>query len=264
MRPGSGLVLHLGMRTTALSLLLPAALVASAGFAGTPAGVVSDGAGLFTAAERAKIEILGGELLDRQGVTVRVVTLAEAGGRNPKAIATGELRGLDPKSVVLLILVSPQVAHLQPGIDHASSFNEQVSATICSVLIAPQLRARAFGAGAMAGLTAIRDRLSRPAAVRATAMPARPPAADSSQVEAKVFDPSPWILGFVLAIFPVYWILNRLFGRKCSRCRARMSKSVEVVNAPTYNTHGLAQTLYSCVACGHTEAEAFSVGPLSR
>lgn len=251
------------MRTTALSLLLPAALVASARFSESSAGVVSDGAGLFTAAERARIETLAGELLEQQGVTVRVVTMGEGGARNPKAIAAGELKGLGPKSVVLLILVSPQVAYLQPGTALASSFNEQVSATICSVVIAPQLRAHAFGAGALAGLTAIRSRLSRPVAAHSTAMPARPPAATSSQGAAKVFDPSPWILGFVLSIFPVYWILQRVFGRKCSRCRARMSKSVEVVNAPTYNTHGLAQTLYTCAACSHTETETFSIGPRS-
>ena len=97
----------MGMRTTALSLLLPAALAASAQFSESSAGVVSDGAGLFTAAERARIETLAGELLEQQGVTVRVVTMGEGGARNPKAIAAGELKGLGPKSVVLLILVSP-------------------------------------------------------------------------------------------------------------------------------------------------------------
>lgn len=260
------MAVHLGMRITALRLLLPASLVASVAsgalWSETPAAVVTDGAGLFTVEDRAKIETLGADLLRQEGVAVRVVTMAEARGRSPKVIAMSELNRmrLGPKSVVLLILVSPQVVYLQPGTTLVSYFDEQASATICSVLIAPQIRTHAFGAGALAGLTAIRNRLARPVAAVPPAVPAHL-AATSSAVEAKVFDPSPWILGLVLSILPAYWILIRVFGRKCSRCRARMGKTVEVIEDPTNNTYGLAMAVYTCTACNHTETETYSIAP---
>jgi uncharacterized membrane protein YgcG len=225
--------------------------------------VVVDGAGLFTAEDSAKIEALGADLLQSQGVVVRVVTMAEAGSLSPKTIAVTRLNrwGLGPKGVILLILIRPQAVYLQPGSDLAPSFDEHTSATICSLFIAPQVRAHAFGAAALAGLTAIRNRLLRPAAVSPRAMPPGPPHVPS-EVAAKVFDPSGWILALVLSIFPAYWILARVFGRKCSRCRARMRKTIDVIQDPTHNKGGAARTVYTCTACGNTETRIDSIGPL--
>ena len=251
------------MRILALNVLLLVAPSLSLAEAGGPqVGIVADGAGLFTLEDRAKIEALGRDLLRQQGVTVRVLTMADAEGRSPKAIALKELNqpGLGPRTVLLLILLRPQVVSLHPGTELAPYFEEQASAAICTALIAPQIRAHAYAAGAMAGLTAIRSRLSRPTPAAPSVVAARP--AGTPLPAVKIFDPGPWILGLVFCIFPAYFILMRIFGRKCSKCRGRMTSTAHVIDEPTSRTYGSAATVYVCTVCGNVERKIFTVGPL--
>ena len=155
------------MRALGLAvLLLTSGSLLAAEVPPTPPGVVADQARLFSRDDVAKIEALGRQILQEKRVTVRVLTLDDAQGVNPKAVASRALEdwGLGPRGVVLLIVMNPHALYLQPGPGFAAVFDGATSSRICASVVAPQMRLKAFGAAALGGLGAIRTQLASPVA----------------------------------------------------------------------------------------------------
>ena len=155
------------MRALGLAvLLLTSGSLLAAEVPPTPPGVVVDQARLFSPDDVTKIEALGRQILQEKRVTVRVLTLDDAQGMNPKALAGSALEdwGLGPRGVVLLIVMNPHALYLQPGPGLAAVFDGPTSSRICASVVAPQMRLKAFGAAALGGLGAIRTQLAAPVA----------------------------------------------------------------------------------------------------
>lgn len=253
------------MRAAAVGVLFLAASHAfAADLPSAPSGVVADGASLFSAGDRAKLEAVGADLLRQQAVALRVVTLADARGEAPKAIAVRALNTwrVGQKSVLLLIVMNPRALYLQPGTALASSFDAAISSQICSTIVAPQMRAKAYGAAALAGLGAIRDRLTGFQG-RAAVAPARPARPVAAPVDARAY-PGPDLSGPIVALlvltFPAYWIGARVFARRCPSCRTRMTKTSRVLWDASADSSGRGERAYLCSGCGHTETETYTFG----
>ena len=262
------------MRALALaSVLLAGPLVEAADLPTSPAGVVADAARLFTEDDRARLEALGALVLRERGVSLRVLTVPDAKGEDPKAIAVRALNQwrVGQNSVLLLVVMNPRALYLQPGTALASVFDASTSSRICASVVAPQMRAKAYGPAVLAGLGALRDRLAQPQGARSTGSP---PAADRSSTFSRrpvKSGPDGWdtfmyavntlhldVLGGVaVAAWPLFWITSWVFARKCEDCGVRMSRQNRVIEAATFTARGLGERVFTCSGCGHVETEAY-------
>ena len=269
------------MRARALGVVLLAApLLWAADLPAAPAGVVADAANLFSAADRTKLEALGGQVLREKAVGLRVLTLADAKGEDPKAIAVRALNTwrVGQKSVLLLIVMNPRALYLQPGTALASSFDAQTSTGICASIVAPQMRSKAFGAAALAGLGAVRDRLALPPGAAPAAAPMQPSTSTAAVAPAPARPPRDrwpllhyavdtfyldYIAAFALVAWPGRWLFSKVFARKCPKCRTRMSKWSRETHPPTFEAAGRGARSYIC-DCGHTETETYVISKKRR
>jgi uncharacterized membrane protein YgcG len=230
-----------------------------------PRGVVADGASLFSADERAKIEAFGADVLKKESISLRVLTLASSGGEDPKAIAVQALNTwrVGPDSVLLLIVMNPRALYLQPGKALASSFPAQASSAICSETVAPQMRLKAYGAAALAGLGAIRDRLTAPQVADAPPPPTQvvPASADSSGF---LNSAATAVLQSSLLLFMgfAFWLRWKFFVKRCPQCQTRMGETTRVIRSATETTEGLREILYLCPACSFSETRSETIGLL--
>lgn len=261
------------MRTLALfALLVAASRLGAADLPPAPAGVVADSAGLFSRDDRAKLEAFGAQVLSERGVGLRVLTIPDAAGEDPKAIAVRALNQwrVGQKSVILLIVMNPRSLYLQPGTSLASTFDASTSSQICASVVAPPMRARTFGAAALAGLGAVRNRLALPPAARSAdppRRPAHPPAPrgfDQDARDALAYAVEAFhadiIGGFAVLAWSLFWIFSKVFAKKCPDCRVRMSRTSRAIEAATFQGPGFGEHTYTCGKCGHVEAEAYLIG----
>lgn len=261
------------MRAFALvSVLLIAGRSAAADLPPAPPGVVADTARLFSDADRAKLEALGAQVQRERGAFLRVLTIPDAKGEDPKAIAVRALNQwrVGQKSVLLLVVMNPRSLYLQPGTALASAFDASTSSRICASIVAPQMRAKAYGPAALAGLGAVRDRLVQPPvahragsppATRASSFARGPVKSGPDGWDAFTYAVNTFHLDFVgglaVAAWPLFWVYSWVFARKCENCGVRMSRQNRVIEAATFTTRGLGERVFTCGGCGHVETEVY-------
>lgn len=192
-------------------VLLTVRISSAADIPGAPAGVVADGAHLFSATDLARVEALGAQALRERGVSLRVLTLADAKGEDPKSIAVRALNQwrVGQQSVLLLVVMNPRALYIQPGSALAPAFDAGTCTRICETAVAPQMRLKAYGLAALGGLGAIRDQIARPAVPR----PRLPPPIDP-EVAARNRNTQEWVdfttfrilpFGFFFVLLP--WVI---------------------------------------------------------
>lgn len=98
------------------------------------------------------------------GIRLAVVTLPSI-TTEPKTVAVETITRwqLGPKSVLLLVSLSPRKVYIQPGNQFAEVLTEQVCVDICLKHIVPQLKEQHWSTGISNGLQAIQNQLNPPA-----------------------------------------------------------------------------------------------------
>jgi uncharacterized membrane protein YgcG len=262
----------------ALVALAPAVARAQADVPPRPAGWVADEAKLLTPEERQRLEALSDDVYARHGARLAVLTLADAKGEAPKAIAVRALNSWapGPRSVLLLVVMSPRKLYVQPGTDLAPKLGEAECSSICSGQIAPHLKAQRYAAGLTAGLEAIRDAIvAMPAEAPASgpgmsggsterpSMPApRAPAARGSveDIVGKIIGlicPLACVGGFTAFIVGIVRLVRR--PPICPQCQQRTVKvSNRILAQATYASSGRGERTKLC-PCGWTTAELYVI-----
>lgn len=143
-------------------------------------GWLHDGAGLLAAEEAAVIRSSIATTREKTGVTVAVLTLKESGGSEPKAIAVDTLNAWNPgpRSVILLVVVSPRKLYVQPGTELVPTFGPEACTALLRESVVPEMKAGRHFAAIRAGITAIQARF----VPTETAQPAPDPVAAPSSV----------------------------------------------------------------------------------
>jgi uncharacterized membrane protein YgcG len=260
----------------ALVALAPAVARAQADVPPRPERWVADEAKLLTAEERSKLEVFSDSAYASQGVRLAVLTLADAKGEAPKAIAVRALNSWDPgpRSVLLLVVMNPRKIYIQPGTDLAPKLGETECSSICSGQIAPHLKAQMHAAGLNAGLEAIRDAIvalpaEAPApAPRSASAPTAPPSARGSagqDIGDKIFG---WICSLIcmgVVTAPIV-VITRLLRRPavCPQCRQRtVTVSNRTLTEADDMSRGQGERTKKC-PCGWTTVELYMIPMLVR
>jgi uncharacterized protein len=255
----------------ALVALAPAVARAQADVPPRPAGWVADEAKLISPEERQRLEAFSEDVYARHAVRLAVLTLADAKGEAPKAIAVRTLNSWDPgpRSVLLLVVMNPRKLYVQPGTDLAPKLGEAECSSICAGQMAPHLKAQRYAAGLTAGLEAIRDAIvALPAEApaprpRSASPPTAPPSARGSAGQGigdRIFG---WICSLVcmgVVTVPIA-VITRLIRRPavCPRCRQRtVTVSNRTLMEADSMSQGQGERTKRC-PCGWTTVDLYTI-----
>lgn len=217
-------------------------------------GWVVDGAGLLKPGEIEALREHARTCEREEGVRLAVLTLADARGEEPKAIAVRTLNEwrLGRRSVLLLVVMNPKKLYLQPGIELNATFDEPTSSALCRDAVAPKMRT-APGEALLAGLKAIHARVKMPQ-----------PSSPSARASSGTIDLSgplgcgccggTGLVGLVGLFF-----VSRRFAKKCASCGGRLSGTSRTAVPATYASAGKGERCFSCRGCGASFVEPFVI-----
>ncbi|HZV03035.1 MAG TPA: TPM domain-containing protein [Planctomycetota bacterium] len=234
------------MRT--IGALLAVLLATSPAFA-QGRSFVEDRASILSPSELAAIESRVQSYAAREHVQLAVLTLADAGTTDPKAIAVATLNewNAGQRSVLLLICMNPHEVFIQPGTQLASTFDEATASAICRDEVGRRLRAGMRGGAIEAGLDAIEARLKEPPRASQQGHPMGP--LDFVCCCGGLSVP---LLLVGVVVFSITYGTYKLFrGHRCESCDRRIPRGspVTVEREPTLTYPGLSYISYTCV-CG--------------
>jgi uncharacterized membrane protein YgcG len=233
-----------------------------------PEGHVLDLADVLDATAEARMERVLAETMEKTGVDMEVVTLADLashGGGNERLEAyaerlfaswTGE--GTDRSDGLLIVVTTdPADARIALGADYAPVYNER-AARLLGISVLPAFREGRIPAGIEAGVLSARDQLIVPFLTGA-------PVTASEGFPAPVPDlPSslPYVLIAVGLVGTVGFLaLRRAQARKtCPSCGDQtLSRTFEVIEAPEPSSPGSGIEHRLCKSCGHTDRQLYDL-----
>ncbi len=125
-------------------------------------GWLDDAANILGDTDEVDIRAAIEDIRSANGVTICVRTISDANGEDVKHIAVRTLNewAPGPKSVILLVCLDPRKIYLQPGTDVEALFDEAQSNAIVKANMVTHFKCNNYAAGVLAGLAAVRSRLS--------------------------------------------------------------------------------------------------------
>jgi hypothetical protein len=246
MRSGGSAVFRLVVLALGLALLASAGPAFALALVPAPDRGVADGAQILDASDRAAVADAIDGIASSTGARVAVLTLSDAAGEDPKAIAVRTVNAwqLGKRSALLLVVMNPHELYIQPGDDLASALDEPTASAICHDTIAPKMRSGASREAILAGVAGIQSAIRSGGGGHGL----------------------PWgmIMGAGLglgALFGLIWLVRWLQMGPCEECGRRVHGVKRVVVQPGYQSEGRGERSFAC-ACGHVTVVPFSIGML--
>lgn len=257
-----------------ITAIAAASLVSGCAAAASPAyprpeGNINDFARVLSNDDKANLDALVDAVLKGTGVTFAVAIVEDHGDESIEMYAAdlyeewgigekGEDRGL-------LIVVSMEDHDLRAEVGYGlEGVINDARAGECLDKMIPYFRDDEYGKGLYAGLLHAAQYVAKDAGV---ALDVRPVTEDYRDVGS---GSSPWsaLTVGLLALFVGLPLLGvaafAARGRRCPRCRARLSVTDRVVQGATYEAGGLAMKVLHCSKCGYHDERPYRTARLSR
>jgi uncharacterized protein len=252
----------------ALVLLLSLTFAASAQTLPEPlSDGVSDFAAVLDATEEGRIGRSLQAMRDETGVHM-VASTADHGGAGmrleayAKALfdAWGIGDGDRKDGILLLVETGDREARIALGSGYDPVYDGR-AARVLSTAVLPEFREGRLAAGIEAGIASARDRLVAPF------LAGRPVTVSEGFEPKRPSELVPWIMGSgAVAGLAGFFILHRRrLRRTCPRCGAQtLTRSSEVIDAPSMVSTGVGMRHVSCSACGFSDHKPYPVRYSSR
>lgn len=243
-------------------------VTASSVFAAYPkaTGNINDFAGVLTQEDKSNLEALVTAVLDQTGVTFAVAIVKNHGDESIEeyAVHLYEAWGIGKKGEDkgLLIVVSMDEHDLRAEVGYGLEpvITDARAGDVLDKMI-PYFRDGEYGKGLYAGLLVAADYVARDAGVTLDLK------AESKEYEDFYVESPDMPFGF-LALFlglPVLAIAYfAIRGRRCPRCKGRLTVTDRVVQQATYDAGGIARTVLHCPKCGYHEEKERRISKLQR
>ncbi|HHY76272.1 MAG TPA: hypothetical protein GX500_05825 [Firmicutes bacterium] len=264
-------VLQIRTRRAAFILVVAASFVMVAGSAAfaaypQPTGNINDFVGVLSSEDKTNLDALVNAVLDQTGVTFAVAIVPDHGDETIEqyAVHLYETWGIGKKGEDkgLLIVVSMKERDMRAEVGYGLEpvITDARAGDILDEMI-PYFQQGEYGKGLYAGLLVAANYVAKDAGVTLDLKAA------TKKYEDFYVEPVEVPLGLIALVFglPVLamaYLAAR--GKRCPRCKSRLTVTDRVVQQATYDTHGIARTIYHCTKCGYHDEKERRIGRLQR
>ncbi len=230
------------------------------------AGNINDYVGVLSQDDRVNLEALVNSVLEQTGATFAVAIVGDTGDDDLLGYSVGlyEEWGLGQKGEDkgLLILVSMEDrgvrAEVGYGLEHIIT---DARAGDCLDQMMPYFQEEQYGKGIYSGLLHAAKYVASAEGIELQLEAA------SSDYGDTFYKPPQKISWFLFPFLIIPLAIGGIFsfrGRRCPRCKSKLTVVDKVVQRATYDTGGLALRVYQCPKCGYRDQKTYRTSRLSR
>lgn len=243
----------------------PAAALAAAAYPNA-VGNVNDFASVLSTNDKANLNALIGAVLKQTGTTFAVAVVKDHGDESLEAYAANLYEkwgiGQKGKDKGLLVVVSMQEHGLRAEVGYGlEPVITDARSGECLDKMIPYFQKNEYGKGLYAGILLAAQYVAKDAGVILEVKAA------TRDYEPLVKKPSAMPVGLIAAILGVPLIIASFFaavGKRCPKCRGRMTTTDKIVQGATYDAGGLAMKIYYCPKCGYHDERPYRTSRLGK
>ena len=245
--------------------LYPAQALAAASYP-KATGNVNDFASVLSSDDKANLDALVDAALKQTGVTFAVAIVKDHGDESLEAYSANlyEKWGIGAKGQDkgLLVVVSMQEHDLRMEVGYGlEPVITDARSGECLDKMLPYFKNNQYGKGLYAGLLLAAQYIAKDAGVTLSVKPA------TKSYENLQSEPAKAPVGLISALVAIPTLLIAYFvsrGKRCPRCKGRMTVTDRIVQGATYDAGGLAMKIYHCSKCGYHDERPYKTSRLSR
>ncbi len=254
---------------TVLSALAPAVLpkvILAAPEYPDATGNVNDFAGILSSEDKANLDALVDSVLSQTGVTFAVAVLEDHEGEAVEVYAVklfekwGIGKSGEDKGLLLLVTMQEHDMRIEVGYGLEGVITDRRAGESLDKMV-PYFKKGEYGKGIYAGLMHAAQLVAKDAGVELQVKAAT----KAYEPVAKIQKPFP--LGLISALIAVPALAVVYFGirgRRCPRCKSRVTATDRVVQGATYEAGGLAMRILNCPKCGYHDEKPYRTARLTR
>lgn len=248
------------------TMALPARLLAAPTTYPRAVGNVNDFVGVLSRDDKANLDALIDAVLRQTGTTFAVAIVKDHGDESLEVYAVKLYEnwgiGEKGKDKGLLIVVSMQEHDLRAEVGYGlEPVITDARAGECLDKMTPYFKNDQYGKGLYAGLLNAGQYVAKDAGVTLIVKPT------TRDYEGLSRAPSNLPIGLLAAFIGIPVLLASFFGirgRRCPRCKGRITVTDRVVQGATYDAGGLAMKIMHCPKCGYHDERPYRTSRLSR
>jgi len=235
-----------------------------------PSGNINDYAGVLTKEDKNNLNALVDAVLKQTGVTFAVAIVDDHGDESIEmySVKLYEKWGIGQKNEDkgLLVIASLKEGDLRMEVGYGlEPVITDARAGECLDKMTPFFKNGEYGRGLYAGLLHAAEYIAKDAGVTLRVKPL------DSEYLIDSGGLSPFSLGwaiplvFLLILLPVgFGVYFGVRGRRCPRCRSKLTVTDKVIQNATYQAGGIATRIYQCSVCGYRQEKTYKTHPLVR
>lgn len=229
-------------------------------------GNINDFAGVLSAEDETNLDALVDSVLDQTGATIAVAVLDSLEDESPQvyAVRLYEKWGIgkkgEDKGLLLLVTMQEHEMRMEVGYGLEGVVTDRRAGESLDKMV-PYFQKGEYGKGIYAGLLHAAQYVAKDAGVSLEVKPA------TKEYEPVVKGGQPFPLALMAAFISIPVVMAMFFGirgRRCPRCKARLTTTDRVVQRASYDAGGLALKVLHCPKCGYHDEKPFRTSRLTK